>query len=446
MHRDDESACHLLQKALHIYPQCLAIRSKLMRLLLERSNGLEAHVAARCCSLEISRFQISISTNQANEAASATAVACSACGNIKPQASFSSCNSNYHFMKDTIKGLQRWIHSEPWNIMSQYHLVLALLQQAREQRFPVHMCRSIQRLIETVLARMSANDCEPSQIVDHAHLQMLLCKSEVSLQTGGLESALQSASKASELNIPQNLAAVPWLQLTRCHISSGNSFLANANLSKAVNLKAVDFPTFLCILDLTSTLEEDITLKLERMEILDIKGKNSHIVKALIEWKKAEICIRQRDLPLAEAAASKSVASWPEEKSLHLFHGAICMELLNHGWSSVNLTDTCRRLMKATRGDGKCLPIAGLLLAQVQENKAGTPGWERLLRMEWNLWPADMKPAELYFQMGVLARVSKTSGSIPSSKLWFQRAVHVNPSCGSYWKVLVPSEGNDMLK
>lgn len=63
------------------------------------------------------------------------------------------------------------------------------------------------------------------------------------------------------------------------------------------------------------------------------------------------------------------------------------MELVKSGSDSVNLSHACRRLMKVASGSGNKLPIAGLLLAQAQAGKAGLPGWERLLRHEWAIWP-----------------------------------------------------------
>lgn len=56
---------------------------------------------------------------------------------------------------------------------------------------------------------------------------------------------------------------------------------------------------------------------------------------------------------------------------------------------------------------------------------------------------AEMRPAELYFQMHLLARELKVGPNFTSSMessqspmRWVIRAIHMNPSCMRYWKVL----------
>ncbi|MCO5601085.1 hypothetical protein L7F22_055204 [Adiantum nelumboides] len=444
LQQDSASALHFFQKMLHTHPQSLSIRTKLMRLLLERSSGLEVELAARCCSLlDITRLDRAGDLQQLCEMLSAAAVACSVCGNIRTQFSFSSCKFYSHSMNDTIQLLQRWMHLEPWNIMSQYHLVLSLVQQAREKGFPANICKALLRLIETILARMSlVGESARSEIDSYIHFQLMLCKSEVALHAESLESAIQSAVDATKLNLPENLLALLRLQLTRCYTVAGNSILADAELQRVKEIPTVDFPALLSYIDLAFQLEKekDISVALKDLDSSAVHGgKSLNHSRALLEWKKAEICIRTGDLSLAEAAALNAATLWPEAQCLYLLHGAICMELVKCGSGSINLSTACRRLMKVTAGNGNKLPIAGLLLAQAQAGKAGTPGWERLLRDEWGIWPAEYKPAELYFQMGILGRASKpTQGhnSAQSSRIWFRRAVHINPSCPRYWTML----------
>lgn len=55
---------------------------------------------------------------------------------------------------------------------------------------------------------------------------------------------------------------------------------------------------------------------------------------------------------------------------------------------------------------------------------------------------AEMRPAELFFQMHLLARQTKASSDssrvefCQSPEKWVLRAIHTNPSCMRYWKVL----------
>ena len=53
----------------------------------------------------------------------------------------------------------------------------------------------------------------------------------------------------------------------------------------------------------------------------------------------------------------------------------------------------------------------------------------------------EMRPAELYFQMHMLARQLKVgpNASIESTQSphrWVIRAIHMNPSCMRYWRIL----------
>jgi hypothetical protein len=57
----------------------------------------------------------------------------------------------------------------------------------------------------------------------------------------------------------------------------------------------------------------------------------------------------------------------------------------------------------------------------------------------------ELRPAELYFQMHLLASQSAAAAAAPQQKLvetmqspgaWLLRAIHQNPSCPRYWKAL----------
>ncbi|KAI5077841.1 hypothetical protein GOP47_0007665 [Adiantum capillus-veneris] len=445
LQQDAASALLFFQKLAHAHPQSLSIRTKLMQLLLERNNGLEVDLAARCCSLfDITRLEKAGDLQELCQMLSAAAVACSVCGNIRSQFSFSPCKPYGHSLNDAIQVLQRWMHLEPWNIMSQYHVVLSLVQQAREQRFPVNILKALQRLIKTVLAKLSlVDESARVEIHNYIHLQLLLCKSEVDLHAENLESAIQSAIHATKLDLPQNLLALAPLQLIRCYTVAGHSVLADAELQRVGDIRVVDFLARLSAVDLTFQVkkEKDLAVALKDLDSLAVHGGQSlNSSRALIEWKKAEICIHNGDLLLAEAAALNAATLWSEAECLHLLHGAICMELVKHGSGSKNLSTACRRLMKVAAGNGNKLPIARLLLVQAQAGKAGTPGLERLLHDEWGIWPAEHKPAELYFQMGILGKASKPTeapDSAQSPRIWFRRAVHINPSCPRYWTMLL---------
>lgn len=456
---DYRNAIHLFQKTLHMHPQSLLIRTKLMQMFLERSDGMEVALAARCCcSVNLSRTDKAGEMYQLCQMVGAAALACSVCGSIKAQFSFSSCKSHCHLSHASIQTLQRWLHLEPWNIMSHYQLVLCLMQQAREQKFPVSTCQMLQRMAGIILARMSSDDDTAGEIHNYMRLQLMLCASEAALHCGNHELAVQSATGASCLRLRKNLYVLPHIQLVRCHAVEGNSTLVDAEFHKIGNLGTLDFPTWLCVLDLNSSLrvEKELACSLKDLDLTSYEEMPNYqqIPKAILEWKKAVMYIHTGDLSLAEMAALNAATLWPESDGLHLLHGAICMELVKSGSGSINASYASRRLMKVVSGSVYQLPIAGLLLAQAQSGKAGTPGWERLLRAEWALWPREYKPAELYFQMGLLAKISKVTNlgalevpdSFESPRAWFRRAVHINPSCARYWTMLHQMEANNPME
>lgn len=421
-----------------------------MQLLLQRSDGKEVNVAARCCC---PNFLIGKASEVGRLCAllGAAAIACSACGGIKPQSTFSPCIHQCKSNNSSIQELQRWVHMEPWNLSSHYYLVLCLMQQAREQRFPVLTCQMLQRMTAVLLTRMESDDS-----IDlswkYMRMQIMLCASEAALQCGSYDSAIESATSASCLQLPKDVQSLPHLQLARCYAVRGNGSFVEAEYTKIKELGSGVFSTWLSLVDLRfkqgriSSLENIALMQPERWE------NDQMVLNALVELKNAEMYLLGRDLLSAEKAASKAVTCWPEAESLHLLHGAICMEIFKNGCGSKYLSTAVRSLSKVLSGGGVMLPVAGLLLAQAESGKGGTAvvKWENYVRAEWSIWSKEHKPAELYFQMGLLAKRLKctTPGnqevpdSFQSPRSWFRRAVHINPSCLRYWTMLQQMEGN----
>ncbi|KAK1259806.1 hypothetical protein QJS04_geneDACA001423 [Acorus gramineus] len=123
--------------------------------------------------------------------------------------------------------------------------------------------------------------------------------------------------------------------------------------------------------------------------------------------------------------------------------GAICMELARQSLSSEFLSLAVDSLTKAQQASPAPLPIVSALLAQAEASLGAKDKWEENVRMEWFSWPSEMRPAEVYFQMHLLARQYK-GGSDPTPRIeltqspdrWILRAIHLNPTCLRYWKVL----------
>lgn len=123
--------------------------------------------------------------------------------------------------------------------------------------------------------------------------------------------------------------------------------------------------------------------------------------------------------------------------------GAICMELARQRLGPQFLQLAVRNLTRAQKASLNSLPIVSALLAQAEGSLGSKTKWEKNLRFEWFSWPPEMRPAELFFQMHLLANQSTAQSDSPSSieldqspQRWLSRAIHLNPSCLRYWKVL----------
>ncbi|KAF5956138.1 hypothetical protein HYC85_008994 [Camellia sinensis] len=124
-------------------------------------------------------------------------------------------------------------------------------------------------------------------------------------------------------------------------------------------------------------------------------------------------------------------------------NGVICMELARQLCDSQFVSLAIRCLKKAKETSVVALPIVSVLLGQAEASLGSKVKWEKNLRLEWFSWPPEMRPAELFMQMHLLSIQGSVSSDSSSSvefcqspQSWILRAIHLNPSCLRYWKVL----------
>jgi superkiller protein 3 len=158
--------------------------------------------------------------------------------------------------------------------------------------------------------------------------------------------------------------------------------------------------------------------------------------------------------------------------------GAMNMEIARRYAAPQFISRAASSLRKAQQKSQATVPIVSLLLAQAEGSLGSKAKWEKNLRLEWFSWPPGMKlnlrasknillkknrflfyrflifirtelrPAELYFQMHLLAS-QLTAATAPQQKqqlllpetmqspgAWLLRAIHQNPSCPRYLKAL----------
>ncbi|XP_010932168.1 tetratricopeptide repeat protein SKI3 isoform X1 [Elaeis guineensis] len=440
---DIDRGVDYLRKALHMYPNSSLIRSQLSSLLLCSGDWMASHKAARCTATptgHIVKKELESSYKIHGDAV----VACYASCSNNPKFSFPTCKDQLAHGANGIHYMQRWLHQEPWNLDAHYLLVLNVLQKAREEKFPQHLCSTLKRLLLVALSKeIYMKENKPYQ---YQKFVLLLCASEISLQCGDHHGCVKHATGALGILPPNSDPFFAHLQLCRAYAAEEDFSNLRNEYMNCLQIKTFNQIGWISL----KYIESRYKLQNNSNEI-DMyfhtcstgKGASSNIWEAVFYLVCAQSFIWDRDYLGAEQALAHACALGVAESCLFLFHGAVCMELARQQPGRQFLSHAVSSLTKAQENSPVPLPIVSLLLAQAEASLGAKAKWERNLRVEWFSWPAEMMPAELYFQMHLLARrlnasSSKHSGieSMQSPKNWVLRAIHLNPSCLRYWKIL----------
>lgn len=431
-----------LRKALHMYPNSSLIRNLLGYLLLSSKEWNDTHVATRCCNVDSTNYQNKGGLKSASEILGAGAVACYAVGNSNPKFSFPSCTYQCLNGHGAIQQLQKCLRREPWNHNIRYLLILNLLQKAREERFPHHLCIILKQLMSVAL---------PSEVYSktdncYQKFQLLLCASEISLHGGNKTGCIDHAKNASKLLLPDAYLFFSHLQLCRAYAVEGDIINLQKEYIRCLELKTDYHIGWICLKFVESQYHVQTDLN-----ILDLCFKECSTERdyswnmwmAIFNLVFGLISIWNQDFLSAEEFLAQACSLAGAESCLFLCHGATCMELARQSRGSQFLSLAVKSLTEAQKTSLIPLPVVSVLLAQAEGSLSSKEKWERNLRLEWFAWPPEMRPAELFFQMHLLARQSKSDPKSPSNvefcqspEKWVLRAIHTNPSCIRYWKVL----------
>ncbi|KAL5704155.1 hypothetical protein ACHQM5_022625 [Ranunculus cassubicifolius] len=442
-----QSGIEHLKKALHIYPSSISIRNQLGSLLLHSKEWKDIHSATRCvvtdppCSGHL--LQPVETLKSAREVIGACGIGCYDIGTTYPRFSFATCNDQFMHGAKLIQKLQRWLHQEPWNQNARYLLILNVVQKAREERYPRHLCNMIARLVCSALS---------SELFSgYQRFQFLLCASEISLQTRDYLGCINHATAASLL--PDNEVFFSHLLLCRAYGAQGDFSKVRQEYKKCLDLET-DYPTgWICLKSLEHMygLKEDVLLLASKFE--ECLGTRSRrgcrnvwmCTFELVGGPDPQSCVSHLSeiMKTCDDSIGDNCLS-----CLLLYHGAMCMQLARKNYSAEILGIAERSLSRAQAASIIPLPFVSALVAQVEASLMGSrDGWEANMRLEWFSWPPEMRLAEVYFQMHLVARHRKTTASSSSShpvdrqtpKKWILRALHLNPSCCRYWKLLLKS-------
>lgn len=430
-----------LRKTLHMFPNSGLIRNLLSYLLLSSKEWNDSHVATRCFVICPSDCQKEDGLKSPCEILGAGVVACYSTGNCYEKFSFPSCKDQWLCGQGADQQLQKWLHQEPWNRNARYLLVLNYLQKAREKRFPQNLCILLERLIRVALFDQlySKND-------QYQKFQLLLCASEICLQVGDHTGCISHAKNASGILLPDGYLFFAHLLLCRAYAAKENFVSLHEEFKRCLELKTDYHIGWICLKYIESRykLQTDASsLELGFEECSKDIKYTWHMWMAVFNLVQGLMAIWSQDFLRAEEFLAQACSFASAESCLFLCHGAICMELAKQQCDSQFLSLAIRSLKKAKGSSLIPLPIVSLLLAQAEGSFGSQEKWEKNLQLEWFSWPPEMRPAELFLQMHLLSRqlkeVSDSSSAVESSQSclkWILRAIHLNPSCLRYWKVL----------
>ncbi|KAH9287901.1 hypothetical protein KI387_032018 [Taxus chinensis] len=378
-----------LKKALHMYPQSNRIRNQLGFLLLSSRECNSSHIAVKCACTDIGRVPNEQGSTSTPAVLGAAAVACSNVSNSR--FSYSTCRNRGAIGFQVILQLQRWFHLEPWNYTARYLLILNMFQKAREEKYPRHLCQVIKRLVSSASSILPSNKVHISPFQE---FQLLLCASEIYLQSGDYYDALKYATTASHLQVSHGMLFFAHLQLGRCYASQQNLTSLYDEYMKCLQLKTeseIGWVTFSALEARYCLGGQNNSAAINHGLFLGEEGNVQNMWKALLELVHGQRCLWNGDFLSAEKALAQACSMWSEEGCLHLIHGAICMELARKGSSSQFLLMAVHSLLKAQDISHFSLPMVSILLAQAEASIGrGTARWERNIRLEWSAWPTGM--------------------------------------------------------
>ncbi|KAM7521358.1 hypothetical protein LguiB_020320 [Lonicera macranthoides] len=430
-----------LRKTLHMYPNSALIRNLLSYLLLSSKEWEDTHLATRCIVVTPSGFPTEGGLKSACEILGAGAVACCTTGHSNEILSVPSCRFQCSSGSEAIRQLQKWLHLEPWNQNARYLLILNCLQKAREERYPQHLCILLERLISVALSDHLYSNKDKSY--QYQKFQLLLCASEICFQCGDHVGCISHVNNASGLLLPDCYLFFAHLLLCRIFASEENLISLREEYMRCMELKT-DYPIgwiYLKYMESRYKLQTGaVRLDLSFEECSKEIKHSWNMWMAVFNLVQGLVAIWTQDFLWAEKFFSEACSLATAQCCLFLCHGATCMELARQQCEPQFLSLAVRSLKKAKETSLTPMPIVSILLAQAEASFGSKAKWENNLRLEWFSWPPGMRPAELFLQMHLVSRQSSDSSSsvepYQSPLKWILRAIHLNPSCLRYWKVL----------
>ncbi|KAM0061737.1 putative tetratricopeptide-like helical domain superfamily [Helianthus debilis subsp. tardiflorus] len=436
-----QNGIYHLRKTLHKYPNSYMLRNFLGYLLISSNERKDTHLSTRCFTVRCatSACPEDEGFKRSPEILGASVVACYTTGSLKHKYSFPACKDQSPYQHGSLKLLQKWYHQEPWNKNARYLLILNYMQKAREERYPQHIHTGLERLTRLALSDESRH---------YERFQLLICASELNLQSGNVIGCINHATNASNISVSDAYLFFAHLLLCRAYAAEDNRPRLREEYARCLNLKTdyhislIGLKYIECWYGLAEANDNIIELKFEECS-KDVKY-SWNVWMAILKLVQGLIAVWNRDFVGAEELFAQACSLNGYESCLFLCHGAVCMELARQQCNSDYLLLATGSLKKAKDTCGAPLPILQLLLAQAEASLGYKDQWERYLQLEWSTWSPEMRPAEIFLQMQLLLgplddsmhSASRTKHYQKNPLRWILQAIHLNPSCSRYWKAL----------
>ncbi|KAI4366241.1 hypothetical protein MLD38_022139 [Melastoma candidum] len=438
-----QSGVHHLRKALHMFPNSDMLRDLLGYLLLFRKEQNDFHLATRCCVTKLSNLSNG-GLKSAFEVVGAGAVSCYAVGSSIPKFTFPTCSNQCLNEPQAVMQLQKSMHQEPWNFDLKFLLVLNLLQKAREERYPLLLCGVLKRLCSVALSNEKYE--RTGLTLQLKKLQLLLCASEACLQEGNLPECINIAKKACKLLVPDGYLFFAHLLLSRAYAVGCDMRNSQKEYERCLELGTdlhIGWISLKLMESRNLVAPDSNTIGLRFEECLEEEGNLRTMWTAVFNFIQGLMSLCQLDFQSSLDFLTLAGSLVDSDSCIFLCQGVACMELAKAGYGSEHLSAAIRSLVKAQEHSLVPLPIISTLLAQAEGSLGFKEKWVRSLQCEWFTWPPEMRPAELFFQIHLLARQptanqdSMLSVETHTSPLkWVCRAIHTDPTPFRYWRIL----------
>jgi superkiller protein 3 len=161
-------------------------------------------------------------------------------------------------------------------------------------------------------------------ICTYKEFQLLLCISEICLQSGDYSCALKHAITASQLHLSHSMLFFSHLQLARCYASQQDLTSLHNEYKKCLQLRTdceIGWIT-LSLLEARYCLQgQNNTAAINHELFLNKRENVQNSWMALLELIRGQSFIWHKDFQSAAEALAQACVMWPEEGCLYLTHG-----------------------------------------------------------------------------------------------------------------------------